>query len=329
MVHDLAAAQGKQVELLFEGESTVVDKRIIEEMKSPLMHMLRNAIDHGIEDPGIRVQVGKSPIGQIKIKVSQDASHVCLELSDDGQGLDLEAIRQQCVLRNLYTVAQASALDDAQLKNILMTPGFSTNKKITEISGRGVGLDVVRTAVEHMRGTMKMDSQVGRGMLFTLTLPVSLTSTRVMILNEWGERYALPSETINFSKIVKVRELLVREDRQYFYHGDEAITVCRLGVLLGKTPRRLASDAVLIVVIIKFGDWNVGLLVDELLREEDIVIKALPLPIKRLQYVLGVTILDSGLVCAVLNATDIGKSIHRGHVAQARPLDASLSQLSD
>lgn len=329
MVHDLAAAQGKQVELLFEGESTVADKRIIEEMKSPLMHMLRNAIDHGIENPEIRVRAGKSPVGIIKIKVSQDVSHVCIELSDDGQGLDMEAIRQQSVARHLYTVTQASVLDEAQLKSILMTPGFSTNKRITEISGRGVGLDVVRTAVEHMRGTLKIDSHAGHGMLFTLTLPVSLTSTRVMILKECDEIYALPFEAINFSKIVKYRDLLVREDRQYFYHENEAITACRLGVLLGKAPRRLDPDTNILCIMIKFGDWNVGLLVDEIHREEDIVIKSLPLPIKRLQYVSGITILNSGLVCAVLNATDISISIHRGHVAQERKLNADMSRLLD
>lgn len=326
MVHDLAAEEKKQVDLVFEGEGTVADKRIIEEMKSPLMHMLRNAIDHGIELPEDRIKSGKPPAGKILVKVSQEADHVRLDVSDDGCGLDLEAIRQQAVKRHLYSENQALELDDTQLKNILMTPGFSTNKMITDISGRGVGLDVVRSTIERFHGTLQIDSHPGKGMLFTLNLPVSLTSTRVMILREWGENYALPCEAIYFSKILKSGELLVREDRQCFYHNDEIITVIRLGSLLDRQPQFVDAHAALICVVIKVGEFSFGLIVDELHDEEEIVLKAPPVPIKRLRNVSGVTILDSGLVCAVLNASDLAKSVHQTHqkIADSGELKPSI-----
>lgn len=319
MVHDLAADERKQVDLVFEGEATVADKRIIEEMKAPLMHMLRNAIDHGIEKPEDRIKAGKSAAGKILVRVSQDANHVRMDVIDDGRGLDLEAIRQQSVKRHLFTEAQAQVLDDLQLKNVLMTPGFSTNKMITDISGRGVGLDVVRAAVERMHGTIQIESRSGKGMTFTLNLPVSLTSTRVIILREWGESYALPCEAIYFSKILKPGDLLVREDRECFYHGDEIITVSRLGSLLDRPFHPIDPHASLICVVIKMGELNFGLIVDELHNEEEIVIKAPPTPIKRLRNVSGVTILDSGLVCAVLNPSDLVKSINQGHQKKMDP----------
>ncbi|MBU3538685.1 response regulator [Polynucleobacter sp. UK-Gri1-W3] len=313
MVHDLAAEEKKQVDLVFEGENTVVDKRIIEEMKSPLMHMFRNAIDHGIELPDERIQAGKSPIGRILVKISQEADHIRVDVSDDGRGLDLEAIREQTIKRHIYTESQAQELNEYQLKSVLMTPGFSTNKMITDISGRGVGLDVVRSTVERMHGSLQIESQSGKGMLFILNLPVSLTSTRVMILREWGELYALPCDAIYFSKILKPGELLVREDRQCFYHDDEVITVTRLGTLLERSHQYADPDQVLICMVIKVGEFTFGLIVDELRNEEEIVLKPPPPPIKRLRNVSGVTILDSGLVCAVLNANDLAKSVRQTH----------------
>ncbi|CAM3728630.1 hybrid sensor histidine kinase/response regulator [Polynucleobacter arcticus] len=313
MVHDLAAEVNKQVDLVFEGEGTVADKRIIEEMKSPLMHMLRNAVDHGIELPEVRINNGKPPVGKILIKVSQDADHVRLDVIDDGKGLDLEAIRQQAVKRHIFTDEQAIGLDETQLKNVLMTPGFSTNKMITDISGRGVGLDVVRSSVERMHGTLAIESVTGKGMTFTLNLPVSLTSTRVMILREWGENYALPCEAIYFSKILKPEELLVREDRQCFYHNDEIITVNRLGTLLERSLQPVDPGLATVCVVIRVADFSFGLIIDELHNEEDIVLKAPPPPIKRLRNISGVTILDSGLVCAVLNASDLAKTVRQTH----------------
>lgn len=313
MVHDLAAEEKKLVDLVFEGEGTVADKRIIEEMKAPLMHMLRNAIDHGIETPEVRRLAGKPETGRILVKVSQDSDHVRIDVVDDGKGLDLVAIRQQAVKRHLYTDAEVAVLDDSQLKNILMTPGFSTNKMITDISGRGVGLDVVRSAVERMHGSLGVDSKPGQGMVFTLNLPVSLTSTRVMILREWGEYYALPCEVIEFARKLKPGELIRREDRQCFYHDGVVIEVARLGSLLDKPAQSISHSAPLTCVVIKVGEFSFGLIVDELQEEEEIVLKSPPAPIKRLRNVLGVTILDSGLVCPVLNASDLEKTVRQAH----------------
>jgi len=311
MVHDLAAAENKQVDLVFEGEATVADKRIIEEMKAPLMHMLRNAIDHGIESPEERTAAGKSPNGKILVKVSQDADHVRIDVIDDGRGLDFEAIRQQAVKRHIFNESEATSLDEAQLKNVLMTPGFSTNKMITDISGRGVGLDVVRSAVEHMHGTLQMESRSGKGMTFSLYLPVSLTSTRVTILREWGENYAMPCDAIYFSKILKPEELIIREDRQCFYHGDDIITINRLGSILDRPLRLMDTNDNSLCVVIRVGENSFGVIVDELREEEEIVLKLPPPPIKRLRNVSGVTILDSGEVCAVLNPADLAKSVHQ------------------
>lgn len=314
MVHDLAAEEKKLVDLIFEGEGTVADKRIIEEMKAPLMHMLRNAIDHGIETPELRRQASKPEVGRILVKVSQNSDHVRIDVIDDGRGLDLEGIRQQAIKRHLYTDEQAAVLDDAQLKNILMTPGFSTNKMITDISGRGVGLDVVRTAVERMHGTLGVDSKPGQGMTFTLNLPVSLSSTRVMILREWGEYYALPCEAIEFAKILMPGELILREDRQCFYHNDVVIDVSRLGSLLDRPIMPVAHNAPLACIVIKVSDYSFGLIVDALQEEEEIVLKAPPTPIKRMRNISGVTILDSGFVCPVLNASDLEKSVRHSHL---------------
>lgn len=313
MVHDIADEQRKDIELRFEGETTVADKRIIEDMKAPLMHMLRNAVDHGIETPNDRLLAGKLPTGSILIKVNQDADHVRLEVRDDGRGLDLEAIRQQAVKRHMYTETQAATLDTEQLKNILMTPGFSTNKLITDISGRGVGLDVVRNAVERMHGTLQMESEPGKGTAFILSLPVSLTSTRVMLIREWGEQYALPCEAIYFARTLKPNELVIREDRQCFYHDDQVITVSRLGELLERAPHSETNSPNVVCIVLKVGDACFGLLVDELKQEEEIVLKPPSAPIKRVRNVSGVTVLDSGLVCVVLNASDLEKTIHKKH----------------
>ena len=312
MVHDLAAEQKKMVELEIEGGSTVADKRIIEEMKAPLMHMLRNAIDHGIELPEDRIRAGKDATGKITIQVGQGPDQMRLIVRDDGHGLDYDAIRFQAIKRGIYSQSELKDIDEEQLKSLLLTPGFSTSKMITDISGRGVGLDVVRSAVEHMRGSLQFSSITGKGMTFILNLPVSLTSTRVMLFREWGESYALPCEHIHFVKNLKPEDLHTLEDRQCFYYDNEVITVSRLGLILGRNqPSQVTSDSSVICIVIKVGASFFGILVDDLQDEQEIVLKLPSTPIKRIRNISGVTILDSGLVCPVLNANDLQRSFYR------------------
>lgn len=315
MMHDLAAEQKKLISLEMAGGTYVADKRIIEELKAPLMHLLRNAIDHGIETPEQRRKVGKPEAGSIRVNISQEADLVCLQVADDGRGLNAEAIRQQAVKRGLYSEAQAATLDDEHLHALILQSGFSTQSMITDISGRGIGLDVVRTSMERMRGLLQVSSQPGQGSQITLQVPVSLTSTRVMLIKEQDECYALPFEHIHFARSLEAGELLTLENHQFFYQNRDVIGTARLSTLLEREAAGPQNDDdKLHCVVLQVGDSSFGVLVDELLDEQEIVLKPLAPPLKRVRNVAGITILDSGQVCAVLSVHDLLRSLHKQHI---------------
>ena len=182
MVRDIARQQGKQVELILEGGETRADKRILEEMKDPLMHLLRNAIDHGVETPEERLRYGKSPVAQIRLRGYQTATHVVIEVSDDGRGIDPEHIKQIALKRGLYQLEELEAMTPSQIQGLIFAPGFTTRTFVTEISGRGVGMDVVRNNVEQLKGTIELESVPTKGSTFRMRLGTALATTHVLIV---------------------------------------------------------------------------------------------------------------------------------------------------
>ncbi|HEU0219562.1 MAG TPA: hybrid sensor histidine kinase/response regulator [Gallionella sp.] len=360
MVHDLAKAQGKEVELAIEGGEIGVDKRILEEMKDPLMHLLRNAIDHGIEQPDERERQGKPRGGVVRLRALRENSTVLLEVRDDGHGLNLEAIKQVALKRGLHDEAALAAMTPAQLQQLIFLPGFSTSTFVTELSGRGVGLDVVRVNVEHLKGDIRLESSPQQGTVMQVRLPLSLATTRLLLAGVGDRRYGLPIEFVHTSRRVREEDIFTLEGRPAISLDGQPVIAPRLADLLELQPPPQPSPALraregalllppragegrdggkllpptpagdayplprergkvgeggggsqTVCIVLQVGDERLGLRVDELLDEEEVVAKPLGAPLTRVRNVSGLTILGSGEICAVLNPADLLRSAHK------------------
>jgi two-component system chemotaxis sensor kinase CheA len=309
LAHELAQTLHKDVELVIEGAEVVVDKRILEELKDPIMHLLRNAICHGLEDPVQRGNSGKPSRGKIVIRASQSANHIKLDVQDDGRGLDLAEIKRTALKQGLYNEEQLALMNDVQIQALILASGFTTTQSVTEISGRGVGLDVVRTNVEKLKGSIQVCSTPGKGVTFQLQLPLTLATMRVQIVSVQGRSYALPLETIQFSRRIKASELFTMEGRQTFSLEGQPVAVAYLGDLLALQNSTVTQAEMLYSVFLMVGHELFGLIVDELLDETEVVLKAQSKLLKRVRNVSATTILVSGEVCPVLNPSDLLKSI--------------------
>ncbi|MDO8208575.1 MAG: hybrid sensor histidine kinase/response regulator [Gallionella sp.] len=319
MVHDLARDQHKEVELVIEGEDAVADKHVLEEMKDPLMHMLRNSIDHGIEAPEQREQAGKSRTGTVRIKASQNPASIIIEVSDDGRGLDLEEIKRTALKRGMHTEQELLGMSAVQIQSLILLPGFSTSTLITDVSGRGVGLDVVRNNIEHLKGTLQIDTVPGCGLTLLAQLPISLATVRVLIVATSDCRYALPVEHVQFSRKVPLHEMYTMEGRLTVLIDGQAVYMGRLDALLGLEvfPRVRNSQAIVACVILRVGEERFGLIVDEVVDELEVVLKPQSKLLKRVRNVSGATILETGEVCMVLNPSDLLKTLRKEFVASA------------
>ena len=309
MVRDLAKQQDKVVELIIEGGDIGVDKRILEEMKDPLMHLLRNAIDHGIEAPAERERQGKPRGGVLQLCAVREGSGVLLEVRDDGRGLDMEAIRQVALKRGLHDEATLAAMTPAQLQQLIFLPSFSTSTFVTELSGRGIGLDVVRVNVERLKGDIRMESVPQQGTLMQMRLPLSLATTRLLLASVGGRLFGLPIEFVHTSRRVREEDMFTLEGRPAFELDGQPVIAPRLADLLGLSVGSHGSETVCIVI--QVGDERLGLRVDELLDEEEVVVKPLGVPLTRVRNVSALTILGSGEICAVLNPADLQRTAHK------------------
>ncbi|MDP2810021.1 MAG: Hpt domain-containing protein [Rhodocyclaceae bacterium] len=335
MVRDLAGERGKEAELVFEGGDLTVDKRILEEMKDPLMHLIRNAIDHGIEPPAERERLGKPRVGRVRLSAVRENASIAIEVRDDGRGLDLEAIRQMAMKRGLLDEATIKAMSPAQLQprlqQMILLPGFSTRAFVTELSGRGVGLDVVRVNVERMKGGIRLDSAAGRGLTVQLRLPLSLATTRLLLAGVGGRLYGLPIEFVHTSLRVREAELFTLEGRPAVLLDGQPVIAARLADLLelpapsmpGEgviAPSRGWGEGTLACIVLQVGDERFGLLADELVAEEEVVGKPLGAPLVRVRNVSALATLGSGEICAVLNPADLLRSAHQSAAPAPTPM---------
>jgi len=322
MVRDLAKQQGKEVNLEIEGGDTRVDRRILEEIKDPLMHVLRNAIDHGIETPQERESLGKPRTATIHLRGYQTSSSIGIEVVDDGRGLNVESIKRAAVRRGICTEEALASMTTAQIQSLIFTPGFSTRTEVTEISGRGVGLDVVRANVERLKGNLQVDSNPGMGCEFHLRLSTSIATTQVLIVEVNRTSYAMPLEFVEKMLLVSRQEIFAIEGSQTITFEGQPVSVAWLADLLEvpvskpSSPKALNAAAKTIpCILLQVGAERLGLLVDALLDRQDIVLKLQSKLIKRVRNISGATILGDGEVCMVLNPQDLLQSVQKGNGA--------------
>ena len=324
-VRDLARDQNKEVQFIVEGGDTTADKRILEELKDPLMHMVRNAVDHGIEAPDERQRRGKPRQATMRLRARQTAINVIVELQDDGRGLDLEAIKRTAVKRHLHTENELAAMTPEQIQSLIFAPGFSTSSLVTDVSGRGVGLDVARINIEKLKGSVQIQSVPGAGCTFVIYLPLTLATSRVLLISVASRPYAVPIEFVQNIVRISPTQFFTIEGRETFVLEEEAISLARLAQLLElDTPARTKNnqDTAQLCVVLSVGNEKLGVLVDELLDEQEVVLKPLGPMLKRVRNVSGAAILGAGEVCMVLNPHDLIKSARKNRGSSTPALNA-------
>jgi two-component system, chemotaxis family, sensor kinase CheA len=304
MVRDLARQHDKQIDLVLAGEETELDKRVLEQVKDPLIHLLRNAVDHGLEPGRERSHAGKPARGRITLFAGQQGGTILIRVSDDGRGLDLAQIRQAAVRRELLTAAEADQLTDGEAAHLIFRLGLSTSPIITDISGRGVGLDVVRQNVEQLHGALQVASKPGEGTTFTLSLPLTLASSRGLLVQAGQQTFFLPHVSVERMLLVKPGEIAHVAGRPTIGYREKPIVLAWLEDLLS-LPAASRDSKYLTVVIISVAEKRLGLVVDELEGEQEIVVKSLGKPLARLAGIAGATISGGGQVVLVLHPADL------------------------
>lgn len=323
-VQSVAGAEDKQIVFTVEGEDTLLDRAVLEDVGDALLHLVRNAADHGIESPSARVAAGKPAPGAIRLRARREGPEVVLSLADDGRGLDNAAILKAAMARGF--ISDASALAPGDVQQLIFTPGLSTAAAITDISGRGVGLDVVRANIQALRGDVTMESVVGRGTTFTLRVPASLSLLAVALVEVAGDTYAIPLTLVRHVEKVIARRIQASEDGQVVRHGGRVYRVVELAALLGRAARpadRPAATARRSVLFVHHAQSTVALAVDRMLGKREVVVKDLGAHLRRLRGVFGATMLGNGDLALIL---DVPTLLEAGKPRQAQPTTAPTAR---
>ena len=298
-VRDLARKRGKDVTFEVTGKETELDRAILEELPDPIMHILRNAIDHGIEPAEERVRRGKPPAGTIRLEATKEREGVVLRIRDDGHGIDPAVLRRVALERGVITREQADTLPDGDAMMLITLPGFSTAKEVSDVSGRGVGMDVVKTAVESLRGILLIDSVIGQGTTITLKLPLTLVVVAVLLIEAAGARYGLPVSSVEQILEVQVRELQHAQGQEVIAREGMLLPLVKLRHLLGHPPD--GGQGSLLVVVSEVRGRLVGVVVDRFIGYREVVVKPLDRALRGVRGFAGVTILGDGSAVLILD----------------------------
>ncbi|MGD1950177.1 MAG: Hpt domain-containing protein, partial [Leptolyngbyaceae cyanobacterium] len=325
LVRDLAKQQSKAINLVIEGEDATSDKHLLEGIKDSLMHLVRNAIDHGIETSAERAAAGKPAVATLRVKAYQTAISLMIEITDDGRGLDVEKIKQTAIKRRLYSQEELDVMSISQIHRLILAPGFSTRNFITEISGRGVGLDVVRDQVEKLKGSIQIESTPGQGCTFRLQLSTALSTANVVLLESQGMSFAGPIEFLKTTLLVSPKQIVKHEGQFTITLGDQAIPVANLADVLELSDSPLYNWVAQPglgtydsrpCVILSVGNDEIGLFTDRLLIQQEVISKPLGGLLQRVRNVSGTTVLGSGNICMILNPPDLLKSLQQKSLSE-------------
>ncbi|MDZ4018093.1 hybrid sensor histidine kinase/response regulator [Pseudomonas sichuanensis] len=310
MVRDLGRSLGKPVRLLVEGEKTQVDRDVLEKLEAPLTHLLRNAVDHGIELPERRLLAGKPSEGTVRLRASHQAGLLILELADDGAGIDLERLRRSIVERALSPAETVAQMSEAELLTFLFLPGFSLRDTVTEVSGRGVGLDAVQHMVRELRGSIELTQVAGQGCCFHLEVPLTLSVVRSLVVEVGGEAYAFPLAHIERTLDVPAESIVQIEGRQHFWHEDRHIGLVAASQLLNRPATQDAGQS-LRVVVIRERDQLYGVAVERLIGERVLVVMPLDPRLGKVQDISAGALLDDGSVVLIIDVEDLLRSVDK------------------
>jgi len=308
MVRDLAQAQQKQLDFIVEGEETELDRSIIEQIRDPLIHLLRNAVDHGIEPPEKRKAAHKPEKATIRLAASHEQSHIVITLEDDGGGIDPEKVKNSAIKKGIIPAEAAEKLTEAEAINLIFGAGMSTAEKATEVSGRGVGLDIVKTNVEGLSGSVDLTTRIGQGTKFTIRLPLTVAIIQGLMLTSDGVIYVLPLTSVLETLIVTPAEIKTIWRKEVINRRGSIIPLMRLNTALGQETREIETNGKeSLVVVVKADDKSVGLIVDGLMERQEIVVKSLGEYLGEIEGIAGATILGDGKVALILDVASLTK----------------------
>ena len=311
VVRDVAKHCGKDVALEIAGQNTDLDKSILDALAEPLTHIVRNAVDHGIESSEERIATGKGARGTVYLNAYHQGTQVVIEIRDDGRGVDLERVRKQAVKRGLVNSEEASRMLDSELINLIFEPGFSTASEITEVSGRGVGMDIVRTILDRLKGTVQVISQPGQGTAIQLRVPLTLASIQTLLFRVGGRLFAVPISAVVEITRAAGQDIHSVDHREVLRLRNQILTLVRLSGLKSIRAVALKDAKRNLIIVIGSSEKRFGLIVDQLVGEEELVIKALPSDIVASDMVSGASILGDGTVVLILNVPAVFSRLSR------------------